>query len=318
MFYVVNTSEEGDGRLRYVDVQLFPGEDDDPLEFISEFRYPVHIGSMRATSTMHREEMLQDALAATVYLVEKIKVKWYQKSFFKWLIIIIVVIVIILAWQYEWLPSLYALATAAAGMAALGYMILYVVVAFALGFMISFAGGLIGGFWGRLFVVVGMMLAFSGQGQTSNPFSSWSRSYNAFSTAPGWGSAFQLINATTPFLNFGMEVYSRYTMHKLESQMRDFEKNAREKQEELRDAYDNLGGPSWVDPMDLVLVSRQNNFIESPESFFNRTLNANPGILGYDLIHNFVDIALTLPEDPESGNMVTNMFTDFANQRGAV
>ena len=99
--------------------------------------------------------------------------------------------------------------------------------------------------------------------------------------------------------------------------MRDFQKTAKEKNDILQDAWDSMGEvPSWLDPMDLIRV-QSHTIIETPDNFRGRTLNANPGVLGYDLINRFQEIALTLPEDGDN-NMIASMFEQMANQRGAV
>lgn len=318
MEYQINTSQEPVGvgaggyvdyRYRFVDCELFP---DDPEED-SEFRWPVHMASLKEVSAMQREAALSDGLCATVFLVERIKVKWYQKSFFKWLIIIIVIIIIVLAWQYELLPSLAALAGAAAGATALGLWAIYVVVVFALGFLISFAGGLIGGRLGTVFVIVASLMVAG-----VNPFNNLAGSWGSLAAAPGWGTALSFIQAMSPFLNVGMAIYQDISLAKIESDMRDFIQTAKEKNQQLQDAWDAFGDiPSWLNPMDLVRAQQLNMYMEDPDNFFARTLNANPGILGYDLINNFAEIALMLPEDGSQSNIIEGVFEDFEKQRGA-
>jgi hypothetical protein len=315
MMYVINTSDVGDPRERYVPVELFP--DDSELE--SEFRFPIHIGSLKETSAMHREDCLSDALCATVFLVQEIKVKWYQQTFWKWLIIIIVIIIIVLFWYFSWMGAIGALGKAAfaAGLTftGLAWYALYVVVAFALGFLIGFAGALIGGYLGVVFVIVGMYLAMG----AGNPFSNVQNSWQQMTVQGTWGSAFQFIQATAPFMNFGMMIYQDVSLAKLESDMREFIKSAEEKQQELQDAWDAFGEPpSWLDPMDLINAQASNTYIESSQNFFDRTLHTNPGILGYDLINEFSAIALMLPEDLGESNIIEGMFSDFARQRGAI
>jgi hypothetical protein len=268
---------------------------------------------------MHREDCLSDALCATVFLVQEIKVKWYQQTFWKWLIIIIVIIIIVLFWYFSWMGAIGALGKAAfaAGLTftGLAWYALYVVVAFALGFLIGFAGALIGGYLGVVFVIVGMYLAMG----AGNPFSNVQNSWQQMTVQGTWGSAFQFIQATAPFMNFGMMIYQDVSLAKLESDMREFIKSAEEKQQELQDAWDAFGEPpSWLDPMDLINAQASNTYIESSQNFFDRTLHTNPGILGYDLINEFSAIALMLPEDLGESNIIEGMFSDFARQRGAI
>jgi hypothetical protein len=324
MEYQVNTSKEpvGEGpsgyvdyRYRFVDVELFP---DDP-EQDSEFRWPIHLGTLKEVSVMQREAALSDGLCATVFLVEEQEVKFYQKGFFKWLIIIIIVVIVILAWQYNLLPTLYALATAATGATALALWALYVVVSFALGFLISFAGNLIGGPLGQIFVIVSMVLVAGGNLSSLNPFSNVTSAWQNFVATPGWGSAIPFINSVSTIVRVGQVVYGRYKLHKLEEEMEDFIMTAREKHERLQDAWDSLGEtPDWIDPLDLATTFANAGLYEDPTSFYYRTLHANPGSLGYDLIENFTEMALMLPKNPGSPTVVDSMIDQFARQRRQV
>ena len=312
MMYQVNTSETGDFRFRYVDVELFPED----LELESEFRYPVHIGSLKETSSMHREEMLADGLTGTVYLVQEVKVKWYQTGFFKWLIIIVAIILIVLSIIYP--GFLYVasglLSTALGGGAVLAFII-FTVLVFAVGFIISMAAGLIGGTWGTVFMVVAMVaMAYSGQ-QAGSVGMAGSTSTAMTSTA--WGSAINMINTVTPYIQAAQVAYNAYATNKLEADLRDFLKTGREKQQQLQDAWDALGPmPTWLDPMDLIRVQSSTALLESPSNFIERTLNPNPGMLGYELINEFATLALALPENGSNTNMLEDMFQAFERQRG--
>jgi hypothetical protein len=325
MEYQINTSQDpvgvGDSgyvdyRYRFVDVELFP---EDPEEDDREFRWPIHIGTLKEVSVMQREPALADGLTATVFLVDRQKVKWYQKSFFKWLIVIIVIIIVVLLWQYQVLPSLAAAAGAAAGGTAIALWALYVVLVFAVGFLVSFAGGLIGGRLGQLFVIVAMFMAMGGNFQSLKFGSNLSSAWTNLTTAPSFGSATQFIQAVYPFMNIGQELYINYELQKLEDDMRDFIATAREKYEQLQDAWDEFGTrPDWIDPLMLARSLQYRAGFETPEMFFARTLHANPGTLGYDLIENFTEMATTLPETPGSPEIVDIMIEQFAEQRGQV
>lgn len=315
MMYIINTpsddSPEAD-TFQYIDVPLFP---EDP-EQESEFRWPIRVENLKETATMHREELLQESLCATVFLVEEAKVKWYQKTFFKWLIVIIVIIVIIIAQQYHLLSTVKELAAAAFALGATGTAIafaaLYVAMVFALGFMISFAGSLIGGDLGKLFVIAATIYMAG-----VNPFANMSQAWGNLAGNVGFGTAISFIQAVQPILTVLNLGYSAYQTDKLEKEMEDFMKSAKEKYEELRDAYDMLGEtPAGLDPLFITSIFT-GHFPESPESYYNRSLNANPGVLGYDLINEFSSIALTLPEDGRNNDIVGTVMDSFARQRGA-
>jgi hypothetical protein len=304
-----------DYRYRFVDVEIFP---EDPEED-SEFRWPINIGVLKSMSAMRREPALQEALAATVFLVDRVKVKWYQKGFFKWLIIIIVIIVVILTYQYQLLGTVSSLASTAfaagATATAIAYAALYVAMVFALGFLISFAGSLIGGTWGQIFVLLATLYLAGGV----NIFGNIGQTWGSMVTNFGWGNATAFLQSIGPIISIGRVIIENRALAKLESDMRDFTQTARDKYDELQNAWDEFGGkPTWLDPMDLIGSFRAQWYVEQPDNYLQRTLNANPGILGYDMINRFADMALLLPVDGNPTEFVSNIFTQMEKQRGAV
>jgi hypothetical protein len=313
MMYVINvTDENGTVDWQYVDVPLFP---EDPEEE-SEFRWPILVEALKEVSAMHREEMLQEALCATVFLVEHQKVKWYQKTFFKWLIVIIVIIIVIIAQQYHLLAYIKEMAAAAIAVGATGtalaFSALYVAMTFALGFLISFAGSLIGGEWGQLFVLIATLYMAG-----INPFANLGQTWGSMVSNFGFGTAQAFLKAVMPFVQVVNLAYTGYQTDKLKEEMEDFIKTKQEKYEELENAYDMLGEvPQGIDPM-FVTNAFIGHFNEPPDEYYQRVLNANPGVLGYDLVNDFAKIALDLPEAQNEVNVVDTVMNDFARQRGA-
>ena len=324
MEYQINTSDVPEGvgaggyvdyRYRFVDVEIFP---EDP-EQDSEFRWPIHLGSLKKVSAMRREKALQEALAATVFLRKVEKVKWYQKTFFKWLIIIIVIIIIIVAQQYHLLSQVSTMASAAfaagATATAVAFAALYVVMVFALGFLISFAGSLIGGTWGKVFVIVASIYMAGGTDFFSNIGSSW----QAMTANLGWGTAAKFLASINPIIDITRLIVEDRAMAKLEAEMKDFTKDAREKYDELEAAYDMLGsGVSGINPLDLVNAFSNSWYVEQPENYYQRTLTTNPGMISYDMVNRFHELALTIPENGNPGDFIPAMFEDMEKQRGAV
>ena len=315
-YYVINTpTDDGTEEIQYVQVELFP---EDPEE-VSEVRWPIHWNTLREVRRMHREEALQDALCGTVFLVEKKQVKWYQKTFFKWLIIIIVIIVIIITWQYQLLPTVYGLAAAAFAAGSIGTAIafaaLYVAMTFALGFMIAFAGSLMGGKWGKLFVIAAMIYMM----YMSGGLSQIGTNFTQMTTTFGWGTASAFLSSIGPILQIGQVIVDDRAMAKLNHKMEGLEKTAREKFDELKDAWDSFGPvPQGVDPLDLINSFNAQWYVEQPDNYYARTLNANPGIIGYDMVNNFSEMALTMPDPGNPGDYIQGVFRDMEAQRGAV
>ena len=316
MEYTINTSDTDTGkkgyRFRYAEPRIFD-INPETLEYVNAFRIPIHIGIVEnQMKRIRREALLQDSLSGTVFLVDKVKVPWYSTGFFKWLIIIIAIILIVLIIVFSMgsgaglVPAIIS----AVGATGIWAMVLYVVLMFAFGFIIALAGQLIGGTAGLIFTIVGSIVMMQAGGPPTG---------TGAIASTGWGSAISFMSTTLTYVNFGLQVYHSVALAKLEEDMRDFMKTAAEKAEELREAWAALGEPpDGVNTLDLVSTMSRGSVFETADSYFNRTLNANPGLLGYDYINNFTGIALTLPESPGQMDMITGMLMEFERQRGAV
>lgn len=315
MQYKVNTRDDpnkkGSYRYRYDTVELFP---EDP-EQESEFRWPVHYDTLEQVGVIRREEVLAEGLCATVYLVERQEVKWYQKGFFKWLIIIIAVILIVLSIVFPGFAAAAAFLLASAlGVGVLGFYIIYAILMFAIGFIISMAGNLIGGTLGVAFAVIGAIVTMQAGLAGAPGGGGW-----GISTAGsnGWGSAFSLIQSTAPYIQGAQKIYSSYQMEQLQEDIAEWQEEAYAQQRELQNAMDLLGDGGGLDPSYLLNDVGGLQFVyEDSDSYFSRTLNANPGIIGYDLVNRFTDMALVLPEEPGDKNIIDSMIMDLAQQRG--
>jgi hypothetical protein len=313
MVYTINTREEDIGkngyRFRYADMGMFNFNDDG--ERTEEFRIPIHIGILERIPRVHREQLISDSMCATVFLVQKIKVKWYQKSFWKWLIVIIAIVLIVLSFIYGPLPALAAeaLLGVAAGAA---YFMIIVILSFAMGMVFALASQTIAEEFGQTAGTVFAIIA---------AISQMGIGHGGLSAPPGstaFGSAAHMITTTASFANMGLQVYSTYALAEMEAELRDFMMDAREKYEEIADAWDQLGGTeSAIDPLDLKRAFEIGQS-EAPQSYYSRTLNANPGLLGYDLINNFAEIALDLPDQLGSMSIVDAQISNFKAQRGMV
>lgn len=321
MEYTINTREDpnkkGDYRYRYASPQLF-GEE----QVTKEFRIPILWKALKDMPTLHREQACAAGLCATVFLVDKVKVPWYQKTFFKWLIVVIAIVLLVLSVYYaggagsETLLSVIAGALGATGAMA---VVVYVVLVFAMGIIFSLASATIseefGSTAGLIFNLIVMAVMFYSAGG----FEGISKSWNSMISSPGWMSAVNLINAVTPVYNMGFAVYQNRVMAGLEDEMRDFLVSAQEKNEMLADAWAGMGDtPDWLDPMDLVNMFRRVGSAESASGYLARTINPNPGIMGIQAITKFPEIAISLPRDLQEGTVVDSMMLEFAKQRGAV
>lgn len=324
MQYRINTAEIGvdgarDNRFRYAVPLLFGDEEE-----TKEFRIPILYKSLLEVPVLHREEAVADGFTATVFLVERQKVKWYQRSFFKWLIVIIAIVIVVLAIFYPGFYAVlkqYAAAIAAAfgSTSAFAVLAIYKLLLFALGTIIALAASTIGQEFGSTAGLIFSIIAAAAMFYAGGGFQNLSNSWNSMLESPGWASAVSFINAVSPIYNMGFSVYQNRVLAGYEDELRDFIADAKEKQQQLKDAWDSFGPvPDWIDPMDLVNMFRRLGSSESANSYLSRTLTLNPGVLGYEAIGEFTDLALMLPQELQEGTVVDAMMQDFAKQRGAV
>jgi len=321
MQYTINTSATADTkdgyRFRYANPQLFGDE-----ATTKEFRIPILYKSLKDMKTLHREEAVADGFTATVFLVDKIKVPWYQKTFFKWLIVVIAVVLLALSIYYAGgagSETLLSIIAGALGTTGILTVIVYVVLVFAMGIIFALAAATIteefGSTAGLIFRIIVMVVMF----YASGGFEGLSNSWNSMISSPGWGTAVNFINAATPVYNMGFMVYQDRVMAGLENEMRDFMVTVKERNQMLRDAWANMGDiPDWIDPMDLVNMFKRVGSAETASGYLARTINLNPGIMGIHAVTKFPEVALSLPRDLNEGTVVDSMMQEFANQRGAV
>jgi hypothetical protein len=316
--YTINTKEVVDGstdyRFRYADAEIWD-EDADPETEGQNFRFPMHMQSLLELGRLRREEAVIAGLSSTVFLVEVQKKKWYQTGFFKWLIIIIAVVLVVLAIINP--GFLYAAANmiaAAIGVtSAIGIFIIFTVLAFAVGQVLSLAAALIGGTAGQIFAIIAAI----------------AMSYMAYAGAPGgfswvgnqtsgWAMAASFltnVNALVfqPAFAIARTVEARRVMEEYE----DWTKERRERIQALKEAMDGVGDwPDGVDPWDLVQVYSNPGATEMPENYLKRTVNPNPGKDAIDTVLNFTELAVHNSKSGENAT-VNNMFIDLAEQRGA-
>jgi hypothetical protein len=312
MEYTINTAVDGDYRFRYAQPEIWDDEAD-PENEGKEFRFPIHAASLLEVSRMHREEALQEGLTATVFLVQVIKVKWYQTGFFKWLIIIIAIVLI----YYLITIGMYEMAIHVAGWvgasSAFAIFLIYVVLSFSVGYVLTLAASLIGGTAGQIFAIIAMVAMMYGTAGHGEGGFSWTGN-----ETEGFAQALKFIqNVNSLIAQPFYAVMNVYNSHKLEGEIEDFAAERREKLQELKDAYDGLGEwPDGLDPWDIIVTFVNPSANETPESFIGRTTDPNPGMKALDLVLHWPDLCM-MPPRPGETSIPEGVFVDLARQRGA-
>jgi len=322
MEYTINTRDTAEGkkgyRFRYAEPHIFD-LNEETGEYLNGFRIPIHIGILKnSLRKMHHEELMQDSMSATVFLVKEISIPWYQTGFWKWLIVIIAIILIVLSIIYAGgagTETLIGVIVGALGATGLMAFILYVVLLFAFGFIIGLASATISEEFGTTAGIIFALFAAFAMGGGFNNFS-LANAFPGFST---WGSAQVTLTSTLAVVNTGLQIYSTHELAKLQADLRDFMLTQREKADELREAWDQLGPPrEGFDTLGYMAATDRGATGESPGSYLARTLNANPGLLGYDFVYQFVPMCLTLPEQPGQVGTLEAQYLSFQRQIGAV
>jgi hypothetical protein len=312
MAYKINTSENANEgyRFRYAIPELFGTEEE-----TKEFRIPVSYPALREVGVVRREDVITDGLCATVFLVRVEKVKWYQTGFFKWLVVIIAVVLIIVAVFFP--ATLFAAAQLLAGATGLSVAIAGKIIAFAIGFVSAFAGSLVGGTFGQLLAVVGAIVSMGAGTSLAARGTSFFSGFSQMASFSTWGGALSFIGSVSNIASGVVSVYQTYQLEQLQEDLENFLESSREKMERLEAHYAGLLESNGQ--LDALSITRtlQMDQVETPEQFFSRSLRSNPGVLGYDLVNEFADVALALP-DPRDTNIIEAQFESFARQRGAV
>jgi hypothetical protein len=320
MEYTVNTAIIGvdgakDYRFRYAQPTIWDEDADPEAEGVS-FRFPIHVASLLEVSRMHREEALQAGLSGTVFLVEIQKKKWYETGFFKWLIIIIAIVLVVLSIFYPGFLKAAAEAIALAagiGGSAVAVWVIFAVLQFAVGFVISLAGQLIGGVWGQIFMVVATIAVAYGNMAGQPGGFSWTGAETAgFAQAAAFVTNVNALVAQ-PFF----AIHSAYTAYKVQEEWDDFLKDHREKMAELKEWADGIGDlPDGINPFDLVQVYSNPGASEMPDGYIARTVDNNPGQKAIQLVTDFPEVCLQPPQAGQTG-IIEGVFVDLAKQRGA-
>lgn len=233
---------------------------------------PIDRERIRGWGVKDKEMLLQKSLHLVFNVRDKQKVKWYQSTFFKVLLIVAAVVIAVFSGQWQ----MVALAFATGGIVAAAWVI---VVAIVKSLALKFAFKVIAKELGAEFALyLAVAMAIYG-GYTS---------FKAGSVqgAP-WGE--ELLMAAGGLGKAAGEQFG-IELEGLASEYDDLLGIEEEREAELERARSLLNTNSHaLNPLNFILG-------ESPENFYQRTVHSgNIGTLGFEAIHSYVDISLHLP-----------------------
>ncbi len=234
--------------------------------------FPINRNVLKQLNPIDRNIVLTDGISVIVYAVQITYVKWYQRGFFK--VLVLIVAIIIAYYTGDWELVYEAGLTWQTAVTVITNIIINFATIKGLEFVVSAIGGEIG-------AIIAAVVAIYALSQGKDAL------FGGSIAAP------DLLKTSV----LALEASNNIVLDELSDITRDLEdliKSVKEKKEELKEAYDLLGSES-IDYFDIRKGGFYFNPNEMPDDFFNRTVhNKNPGTSGYDYISYFVDNALKL------------------------
>lgn len=204
------------------------------------------------------------------------KVKWYQQSWFKAVLIIVAIAITIWSWGSSGgLLSTLKAAAIMGGAELVAVTLITAVVKMAVvtvgvQLFIKAAGA-------ELAFLVALIAAAYGM-------------YQSFATGAPWAT--DLVNLSNS-LTKGIGTYMQGQMDDLLQSASDFSKYIEEQTKLLDTAKELLEGNNLLSPFVI--------FGESPDDYYNRTVHSgNIGVIGFEAVSSYVEVALTLPKLDET------------------
>lgn len=253
------------------------------------FIIPLCVNIAESLDIIPRTQMTYDCMFIVINSYHEQKVKWYQSSLFKLVLIAIAVITAV----YGGIAFVEGLNTAMAAAAEAGTSVAwaaasYVATQVAIGTAITYGVSVIARYVSPelMFIAAALMM---GYGLASEYMVSGA------SSAQGLPYAAELM-AVVPAVIKGTNMTLQKSLEKSMEEMEKLTATYEQTMDELEKNMDKLNANPNISIQDMMDTTAMNLF-ETTQQFFGRTLQMNPGVLTLDTIRGYVDYALTLPDD---------------------
>lgn len=246
------------------------------------FYIPIGKNFVDQLGGIDRSYLYQDCMKVTVYAVDKQKVKWYQRSIFRWVLTIVIVVV---SFIFQNPQAGFTLATAL-------QVATNVIVNIVIGEIISAALVPVIGALGLdnvafIAAIVTVVAFVMGQTDTAATFADQLMK-GAMWTMQGLGKALER------------------AMETLADDFEEFMEELEEKYDEVEEIDKMLKGDTNINYVDLITQKAPEVFVEAPSMFYARTVhNKNPGVLSKSMISTYVARKLKLPDINELNRKVS-------------
>lgn len=233
-----------------------------------------------------RTQMTFDCLHLVANSYQETKLKWYQSSWFKIVLIAIVIVIsVISAGSLASGAAAAASAATAAGTSAALAVAIYLGTQIAIGIAIGVAVQQIAKHVspeiGLAIAVIALAYGISSQsgagGSKGLPYAS---------------EVLQLVPAVTKGVNSRLQDDMQEIMKEMRLQTEQYE----DKMEQIKEAMNALNGNQDISVEDLTQAGYLNLF-ENAQTFFARTMLQNPGVLSLNTIQDYITTMVSLPDD---------------------
>lgn len=237
---------------------------------------PIDVSIARVYSIVQREELYTRSLHLVFNSVVVTKLKWYQTGLFRFIMIVIAIVITVFSYGSTWQTIGAALAAGtvtltAVLMALLQELIKLLIIQLVIKMFVQAVD------W-KFAIVVAMVVAAAYAGDLIEP-----SSFNGVLTSK------DMITISTGLIKqAGVEIGN--DLAEISQEILDFQKESKKALETLRSTSEELlGQDNRLVPLII--------FGETPTQFFDRTVHyGNIGALSLDVVSNYVDTALRLPE----------------------
>lgn len=270
-------------------------EDEDESKLV----VPMHMRTFKKLSSKHKNQIATENAYIVFNCYVKVKVRWYQRGFFK---ILFVVVISVVGAIFTGGASLGLLGSAISVGSTIGFSGISAIIA---GAVVNAIAGIILSviidvvsqelFGGALGGIIGAVLGIVAGGAISGFMSGGSIAIN-------WGSflrADNLLRLTTSAAN-SYAAYLQEGIQKMQQEYQQFSEQAASESrriQRLMIEQFGYGGGEYIDPIAYLTDVENNRLIESGDTFLQRTLLTGSEIadLSQEMLYNFAELSLALP-----------------------
>lgn len=253
----------------------------------AELIIPISYDIASSLPLLLRNALYYDSLRMVINSYDEQKVKWYQTGFFKLLLVVVGIAISIYTGGMG--SFLAGLSTAAAGgvIAVISYLLPGVLIGLAINYGMKFVAKITGA---EIAMILGAIVSIIG---ISNIYKG---SFNFFGNSLPTSQL--LLQSGSSILNSANALIIT-EIDEVMKDMETFESEAKKKWTLLEEAEKLLDTDLNINPIRLLTQIQPVNIVsESPDAFYTRTVHTpNIGILTLDVIENYVNVMLKLPEN---------------------